>query len=173
VPADITVRRADPAEADLVGELTERVYRDGGYGTGAYADVLRDGRSRVRDGIVLVATADGHATADGVATADGAIVGTVTLALPGTPLSHLGLPDEAEVRMLAVDEAARGHGIAGRLMAACETLARDQGPAAVILCTETRMQAAQRLYERRGYLREPARDWQIRNVSLIAYRLPL
>ena len=32
---------------------------------------------------------------------------------------------------------------------------------------------AQRLYERRGYLREPARDWQIRDVRLIAYRLPL
>jgi len=27
VPADITVRRADPAEADQVGALTERVYR--------------------------------------------------------------------------------------------------------------------------------------------------
>ena len=75
MPADITVRRADPAEADLVGELTER--------------------------------------------------------------------------------------------------ARDQGLAAMILCTETRMLAAQRLYERRGYLRDPARDWQIRNVDLIAYRLPL
>jgi hypothetical protein len=102
VPADITVRRADPAEADLVGELTERVYRDGGFGSGAYAEVLRDGRSRLRDGIVLVA---------------------------------------------------------------CETLARDQGLAAVILCTETRMHAAQRLYERRGYLRDPARDWQMRNVT--------
>jgi ribosomal protein S18 acetylase RimI-like enzyme len=75
--------------------------------------------------------------------------------------------------MLAVDEAARGHGVANLLMAACETLARDQGLAAMILCTETRMYAAQRLYERRGYLREPARDWQIRNVHLIAYRLPL
>jgi hypothetical protein len=42
VPADITVRRADPAEADLVGELTERVYRGGGFGSGAYADVIRD-----------------------------------------------------------------------------------------------------------------------------------
>jgi GNAT superfamily N-acetyltransferase len=101
VPADITVRRADPAEADLVGALTERV------------------------------------------------------------------------RMLAVDGAARGHGVASLLMAACETVARDQGMAAVILCTETRMLAAQRLYERRGYLRDPARDWQIRNVHLIAYRLPL
>jgi ribosomal protein S18 acetylase RimI-like enzyme len=160
VPADITVRRADPAEADLVGELTERVYRDGGFGSGAYADVLRDG-SRVRDAIVLVAAADGT------------ITGTVTLALPGTPLAHMCRADEAEVRMLAVDEAARGHGVANLLMAACETLARDQGLAAMILCTETRMLAAQRLYKRRGYLREPARDWQIRNVHLIAYRLPL
>ena len=32
MPADITVRRADLAEADLVGALTERVYRDGGFG---------------------------------------------------------------------------------------------------------------------------------------------
>jgi len=61
VPADITVRRADPSEADLVGALTERVYRDGGFGSGAYHDVLRDG-SRVRDGIVLVAAADGTIT---------------------------------------------------------------------------------------------------------------
>jgi hypothetical protein len=35
------------------------------------------------------------------------------------------------------------------------------------------MHAAQRLYERRGYLREPTRDWQIRDVSLLAYRLAL
>ena len=161
MPADITVRRADPAEAGLVGALTERAYRDSGFGSRAYAEVLRDGRSRVRDGIVLVAAANG------------AITGTVTLALPGTPLAHLCRADEAEVRMLAVDEAARGRGIADRLMAACEALARDQGLAAMILCTETRMHAAQRLYERRGYQREPARDWQIRNVRLIAYRLPL
>ena len=161
MPADITVRRADLAEADLVGALTERAYRVGGFASDAYAEVLRDGRSRVRDSIVLVAAADG------------AITGTVTLALPGTPLAHLCRADEAEVRMLAVDEAARGRGIAGRLMAACEALARDQGLAAMILCTETRMLAAQRLYERRGYQREPARDWQIRHVRLIAYRLPL
>ena len=159
--ADVTVRRADQAEAGQVGALTERVYRDGGFGSDDYAEVLRDGRSRVRDGIVLVATADG------------AIAGTVTLALPGTRLAHLCRADEAEVRMLAVDEAARGLGIASRLMAACETLARDQGLAAMIWCTETGMHAAHRLYERRGYAREPARDWQIRDVRLLAYCLTL
>jgi ribosomal protein S18 acetylase RimI-like enzyme len=161
VSAGLTVRRAAPAEADLVGALTERVYRTGGFGSDDYAKVLRDGRSRVRDGIVLVAIADGT------------IAGTVTLALPGTPLAHLGRAGEAEVRMLAVDEAARGLGIANRLMAACETLARNEGLTAIILCTETRMQPAQRLYERRGYLREPGRDWQIRDVRLLAYRLTL
>ena len=176
MPADVTVRRAEPAEADLVGALTERVYRAGGFGSDDYAKVLRDGRSRVRDGIVLVAaTADGAiAAADGaIADTGGAIAGTVTLALPGTPLAHLSRAGEAEVRMLAVDEAARGLGVANHLMAACETLARDEGLAAVILCTETGMHAAQRLYERRGYLRQPARDWQIRDVRLLAYRLAL
>ena len=105
-------------------------------------------------------------------------------ALPGGPL-HLDTaaagrsslatlgPWWDRLRMLAVDEAARGNGVANLLMAACETLARDQGLAAVILCTETGMHAAQRLYDRRGYLREPARDWQIRNVRLLAYRLAL
>jgi ribosomal protein S18 acetylase RimI-like enzyme len=161
VPADVTVRRAKPAEADLVGALTERVYRGGGFGSDDYAKILLDGRSRVRDGIVLVAVSGS------------AIAGTVTLALPGSPLAHLCRADEAEVRMLAVDEAARGLGVADRLMAACETLARNAGLAAVVLCTETGMHAAQRLYQRRGYRRQPARDWQIRDVRLIAYRLTL
>ena len=169
----MTVRRAKPTEADLVGALTERVYRTGGFGSNDYAKVLRDGRSRIRDGIVLVAVADATAVADGVAVAADTIAGTVTLALPGSPLAHLSRVGEAEVRMLAVYEAARGLGIANRLMAACETLARNEGLAAVILCTESGMLAAQRLYERRGYLREPARDWQIRDVRLLAYRLPL
>ena len=55
-------------------------------------------------------------------------------------------------------------------MAACETLARDQGLAAVILCTETRMHAAQRLYERRGYVsrRAPPATGRSATSDLIA-----
>ena len=57
----MTVRRADPAEADLVGALTERAYRDGGFGSEAYAEVLRDGRSPVRGGDQDDAVADAGA----------------------------------------------------------------------------------------------------------------
>ena len=99
--ADITVRRADPAEADQVGALTERVYRTGGFGSDDYASVLRDGRSRVRDGIVLVAAADG------------AITGTVTLALPGTPLAHLCRADEAGLTLAESEHAGGVAGVAG------------------------------------------------------------
>jgi len=68
-----------------VGALTERVYRDGGFADDHYAEVLRDGPlTRSRDGIVLVA-----------ARRTGTITGTVTLALPGTPLAHLCRADEA------------------------------------------------------------------------------
>ena len=84
------IRRAGPPDADDVGGLTERAFRDGGFGSESYARVLRDGRARIDDAIVFVATLRGS------------IVGTVTLALPGTRFVNLCRPDEAEVRMLAV-----------------------------------------------------------------------
>jgi len=44
----------------------------------------------------------------------------------------------------------------------------------MILCTETGMHAAHRLYERRGYAREPAPPTgRSANVRLLAYRLAL
>jgi CTP:molybdopterin cytidylyltransferase MocA/ribosomal protein S18 acetylase RimI-like enzyme len=160
-PADVEIRRAGLADADQVGALTERAYREGGWGNESYWNQLRDGRARIEDAIVLVAAAGG------------VILGTVTVARPGSRFAHLARAGEAEVRMLAVDEAGRGRGIASLLMAACEALARDEGLAAVVLCTEPDMYAAHRLYQRRGYLRQPDRDWQADGVTLLVYRLSI
>jgi ribosomal protein S18 acetylase RimI-like enzyme len=155
------IRRADLADAEQVGVLTERVYRQGGWGSESYSRELLDGRSRIEDAIVLVATVDS------------AIVGTVAVALPETRMAHMAHPGEAEVRMLAVDEAARGRGIADLLMEECETLAKAQGAEGVVLCTEPDMYAAHRLYQRRGYVRQPERDWQVDGTPLLVYRLQL
>jgi ribosomal protein S18 acetylase RimI-like enzyme len=158
---DVEVRRAEPGEGDEIGRLAEQVYRAGGFTTDDYSLVLLDGATRVRDALVLVATLGGR------------IVASVTLAQPGTPYVGLGHPDELEVRMLAVAEDARRRGIADRLMDEAEATARALGLAAVILSTEPEMHAAHRLYERRGYVRQPGRDRQIESVTLLAYRLAL
>ena len=102
-PADVEIRRADLADAEQVGMLTEHVYR------------------------------------------------------------HEGLTDEA----------ARGRGIADRLMASCEALARDESLAFVVLSTGPDMYAAQRVYRRRGYVRQPDRDWSTGRSTLIVFRLSL
>lgn len=161
LPDHAQIRRADLADADQVGILSERVYRQGGWADERYSPILLDGRSRIEEAEVLVAEADG------------AIIGTAAVARPGTRFAGIAQPDEVEIRILAVDQAARGRGVADRLMAACESLARDEGFAAVVLCTEPDMYAAQRLYQRRGYVRQPGRDRSIGRLMLLAYRLSL
>lgn len=161
LPDNAQIRRADLADADQVGILSERVYRQGGWADERYSPILRDGRSRIEEAEVLVAEAGG------------AIIGTAAVARPGTRYASIAQPDEVEIRILVVDQAARGQGVADRLMAACESLARDEGFAAVVLCTEPDMYAAQRLYERRGYVRQPGRDRSIGRLVLLAYRLSL
>jgi ribosomal protein S18 acetylase RimI-like enzyme len=154
----MTIRRATMADAAAVGELTERVYRDGGFTDDDYAEELRDAAVRIEHATVLVASIGDR------------IVGALAVATPGSPLHELAGPDEAEVRMLAVAEDQRGRGIAGRLMAAAEALAVERGARAVVLSTEPEMHAAHRLYERRGYERVPDRDWVTGPFELLAYR---
>lgn len=159
----ITIRTAASSEGDEIGAFTEAVYRTGGFldDDEAYVTELLDGAGRVRDALVLVAVADDR------------IVASVTLAEPGTPWAEIAHPDELEVRMLAVVETARRRGIADLLMDEAEAHARRRGLGAVVLSTEPVMLAAHRLYERRGYVRQPERDWDVDGFPLIAYRLAL
>lgn len=157
-----SIRPATNADADAIGRLTVEVYLDGGFATDAYVARLRDGASRVRDAVVLVAEVDG------------ALAGSVTIALPGTPYAEISAPNELEVRMLAVARHTRRRGIADRLMDEVEAHARATGLEAVVLSTEPEMHAAHRLYERRGYERQPERDWQVDDtLTLLVYRRTL
>mgnify|MGYP000140746606 CR=1 FL=1 len=158
----IVVRRAASDEGEEIGLLTLAAYRGDRVVDEEYAKELGDGTARVRDAHVLVAFAGLR------------MVGSVTLAESGTPFAEIAEPGELEVRMLGVDPAARRLGIADRLMDAAEQRARDRSLAGVVLSTAPHMTAAHALYERRGYLPQPQRNWHVDDdLLLLAYRLAL
>jgi ribosomal protein S18 acetylase RimI-like enzyme len=161
VVAALQIRLGRLDEAGVIGALTQRVYSAGGWTDKGYDVELLDARARIEHAILLVAE-QGRA-----------VVGAVTIALPDTPFAEISRPDEAEIRMLAVDEDVRGARIACQLMDASEAYAREVGRAGVVLSTESSMHAAHRLYEHRGYTRETNRDWEVRGFMLLVYRRPL
>lgn len=61
----------------------------------------------------------------------------------------------AELKRLFVDDAARGRGLAGALLSAIETRARDAGVRVLQLETGPKSFAAIALYEKHGYVRIP------------------
>lgn len=159
--AALQIRLGRLDEAGAIGALTQRVYSAGGWTNEGYDVELLDARARIEHATLLVAEQE-HA-----------LVGTVTIALPGTPFAEISRPDEAEIRMLAVAEDARRAGIASQLIDASEGYARAAGMAGVVLSTESGMHAAHHLYERRGYLRDTSRDWEAGGFRLLVYWRPL
>jgi ribosomal protein S18 acetylase RimI-like enzyme len=162
--ADIRVRVVrDDVEADAAGEIVADAYFSDGFAQGDYRPRLLDGRARARDATLLVAVDD-----------QDRIVGTVTYVVPGQPYAEVSRPGEAEFRMLGVAPAGQRRGVGAALVQACIDRARAEGKQALVLCTDTKMQAAQRLYERMGFVRVPERDW-VPNpiVHLLGYQLPL
>jgi GNAT superfamily N-acetyltransferase len=78
---------------------------------------------------------------------DGAVLGMAAT----RPMGH----DAAwEICKVYVAKAARGTGLAHRLLAAAEAHARAQGAQRLVLWTDTRFEAAHRFYEKRGFLRQ-------------------
>jgi ribosomal protein S18 acetylase RimI-like enzyme len=162
----LTVRVAGDRDAEAVGALSVVAYREDGYldgigGPELGAD-LADGARRVREATVLVAETD-----------DGELVGTVTLAEPGSPYAETAEPGEIEVRMLAVAPAARRQGIAAALMEAAHAEARQRGMRRVVLCSEASYTQVHRFYERLGYQRQPERDWTPGGVPLLSFGRPV
>jgi ribosomal protein S18 acetylase RimI-like enzyme len=161
--SDVTlaVRRAVDADLGAVGALVGGVYLGEGWSPESARARLADGEWIARQGTLLVAERDG------------AVVGAVVLALPGDPGRQVGGDDEAEFRLLAVSTLARGAGAGEALVRAVIEHARARGFAAVVLSTQAGMIAAQRIYARLGFERQPARDWSRPSATMLVYRLDL
>jgi ribosomal protein S18 acetylase RimI-like enzyme len=103
---------------------------------------------------------------------EGRVVGSVALVLRGDFGEITESDDEAAFRMLVVDPAAQGRGIGELLVRTCLERARAAGKRRMVLSTDRRMAAAQRLYVRLGFTRLPERDWQpVPGIDLLVYAL--
>jgi ribosomal protein S18 acetylase RimI-like enzyme len=162
--SEVTIRPAREDELGAVGELTMKAYHADGFETsGPYALKLADARPRAEEAELLVAVDD-----------TGVLLGTVTVAPPGSPWAQVAAPDELEFRMLAVSPAARGRGVGEALTRRVIERAEELGLRAVTLSSSHNMSAAHRLYERLGFRRTPEADWSpVPDVDLITYRLDL
>ena len=159
----IEVREALPEEYPEAGAVTALAYREfarpGEDDWHEYLDRIADVAERAQRTTILVAVEGGR------------ILGSATLELidrveeEGRELDR----EEAHVRMLGVDPAARGRGVARALMEGCFEMARGAGKTFVTLHTTARMEAAQRMYESLGFERSEDRVFPDGFV-LLSYR---
>ena len=156
------IRPVQPAEHAAAGELVVAAY--GTIGTGpseGYAAQQRDVAGRSATSEVLVAELDGE------------LAGCVTF-VAGGPMSEIDDPEAASIRMLAVTPEHHGRGVGEALVRAGIDRARAAGRARLRLHTQRDMTAAQRLYERLGFARDPGSDFSPKpGVTLLGYVLAL
>ena len=160
----VTVRPAEDAEHESVGELTVAAYAAGGFvdADSDYAGVLRNAAARAGSAELYVAEVDG------------ALAGTVTFCPEGSPFCEVAGDGEGEFRMLAVLPTARRNGVAQALVGACIERAQELGYRALVLSSMRAQREAHCLYEKLGFERTPRLDWSpVEGVELLAYRLDL
>lgn len=143
----IEVREAVEAEYESIGELTVAAYRTIDPDLGRYEARIRDVAGRAAAATVLVALLDG------------AVAGTATyVADSRSPMAESQDPNDAGIRMLAVDPPAMGNGIGTRLVERCIELARADAKRRVVLLSRPEMVVAQVIYRRLGFARAPDLD---------------
>lgn len=87
------------------------------------------------------------------------VAGVVVYAGPASQFKRDAVKNEAEFRLLAVSSNYRKKGIAEALIAQCIKLAQADKVTALVLCTQkVKMIAAQNLYTKLGFSRNPTRD---------------
>jgi ribosomal protein S18 acetylase RimI-like enzyme len=161
----VTVRPAEVADHTRIGDLTVAAYAAAGqlvegYG---YDTTLRAVTHRAEHATILVAELDG------------AVVGSVSIIDPDGEYAEIeGGPEELEFRMLAVDPDLQGAGVGTALLEAVLAEALRHKKSRVVLATMRDNARAQGLYERRGFDRQPERDFEPGDgVDLIVMALEL
>lgn len=161
MPDRFEVRLADIGDIDAIGELTVRSYVDGGFVSEQddYVAELRDTAERMREAEVWVATVAGDVQA------------AITFCPPGSTYRERARPGEGEFRMLAVDPAARGRGLARALIRRCLDRCVEIGLGEMVLCSMAEMRPAHALYTSLGFVRDADLDWEpAAGVRLLGFR---
>ncbi|PTL75788.1 GNAT family N-acetyltransferase [Vitiosangium sp. GDMCC 1.1324] len=106
-----------------------------------------------------------------VAELEGRVVGTVALWPPGAPGAEAWVPGAADLRHLATAVDFHGRGLSTPLLDAAERVAREWSVPAICLHVRRGAEGVARMYQRRGFVREPAGDLDTPSVYLEAYLL--
>lgn len=144
---EVQIRPARDDELDEVAALLVDAYAE--YAAkmspdawSSFAQEIGNVRGRRMEADVLVAERDGR------------LVGSVTLFS-----HHRGVREHTVgVRLLAVPPPERGTGVGRALMEYCIARAHEQGQRRIVLTTTQEMENARDLYEKLGFVREPALD---------------
>lgn len=151
-------------DAAAVGALVQAAYLGlPGYPRDdEYDQMLADVAGRVADSVVIVADDDGR------------IVGSLTfLPDPHGPHVEIDDPEAAGFRYFGVDPAVQGRGVGQAMVQWCIDEARRLGLRRLRLHTLESMPAAQRLYERMGFVRDTQFDHHWDGILGLSYVLHL
>ena len=142
-----------PAELRVAGEVCVAAYAAAGQlePGSPYEATLLDAAGRASGGAIVLVAASGDD-----------IVGSATICVPGSPVHEIGRPDEVEFRFFAVRPDAWHRGVGDALLAAINAHARRTGARALVLSVRDINPGARRMYERRGFVAAPDRDWSPR-----------
>ncbi len=121
VDTRVRIRPVGPDDFAAIALLTVSTYVGEGHvhPESLYVAELSDTGTRAREAEILVAERDGD------------LLGSLTIARPGTPYADIARPGELEFRMLAVAERARGAGVGTALVRTVIETARAERFAAV------------------------------------------
>jgi ribosomal protein S18 acetylase RimI-like enzyme len=151
----ILIREATLKERPAIADLIHLAYSE--FGGSNKTDSWIDYESRSRDTIL-----HDNSLLRIIAEFQNEIVGAVLFCPPyqkvlGSTLVKNIYP---EMRLLAVPAEHRNLGVGAKLINECENKAKNEGFAAITLHTTILMQTAKLMYERRGYSRYPAIDFE-------------